>query len=146
MKNGKKVKFPSDNRAKWRKIKNCKTPIEYHGKLPLRPQICPLRTHGNSPLCPTGHWPFGAAALLSLLFFSLPLQAGHRVPLTMCDPWMNCYPHMIIIQTSSVTFSSPFNLPFKTNLMTSVVSAKASIFQKKGNDEWVWYLKSHSCK
>ena len=26
-------------------------------------QMCPLRTYGNSPLCPTGHRPFGAAAL-----------------------------------------------------------------------------------
>ena len=31
---------------------------------------------------------FRAAALLSLQFFSLSLQAGDRVPLTMCDPWM----------------------------------------------------------
>ena len=29
-----------------------------------------LRTSGNSPLCPTGHRPFGAAALLSPHFFS----------------------------------------------------------------------------
>ena len=61
--------------------------------------MCLLRTSGNSPLCPTGHRPFGAAALLSLHFFSWSLQAwlhffswslqaGHRVPLTMCDPWM----------------------------------------------------------
>ena len=28
------------------------------------------RTYGNSPLCSTGHQPFGAAALLSLHFFS----------------------------------------------------------------------------
>ena len=27
-------------------------------------------------------------ALLLLHFFSLSLPAGHRVPLTMCDPWM----------------------------------------------------------
>ena len=39
-------------------------------QLPLRPAIFPLRTSGNSPLCPTGHRPFGAAALLSLQFFS----------------------------------------------------------------------------
>ena len=39
-------------------------------QLPLRPAIFPLRTSGNSPLCPTGHRPFGAAALLSLYFFS----------------------------------------------------------------------------
>merc|ERR1711911_327086 len=54
----------------------------------LRPEICPLRTYGNSPLCSTGHRPFGAAALLSLHFFTGSLPAGHRVPLTMCDPWM----------------------------------------------------------
>ena len=49
--------------ANWQEIeKKCKIPIEYHGKLLLRPQICPLRTYGNSPLCPTGHRPFGAAA------------------------------------------------------------------------------------
>ena len=35
-----------------------------------------------------GHWPFGAAALLSLDFFSWLLQAGHRAPLTLCDPMM----------------------------------------------------------
>ena len=56
----------------------------------LRPEICPLRTYGNSPLCSTGHRPFGAAALLSLHFFTGSLPAGHRVPLTMCDPWMTC--------------------------------------------------------
>ena len=57
-------------------------------QLPLRPAIFPLRTSGNSPLCPTGHRPFGAAALLSLHDFTWSPQAGHRVPLTMCDPWM----------------------------------------------------------
>ena len=57
-------------------------------QLPLRPAIFPLRTSGNSPLCPTGHRPFGAAALLSLHCFTGSPQAGHRVPLTMCDPWM----------------------------------------------------------
>ena len=31
-----------------------------------------------------------AAALLSIHFFSWSLQAGHRVPLTMCNPWMTC--------------------------------------------------------
>ena len=31
---------------------------------------------------------FGAAALLSLHFFTGSLPAGHWVPLTMCDPWM----------------------------------------------------------
>ena len=58
--------------------------------LPSWPQICPktsfqpsrpqishqyLRTSGNSPLCPTGHRPFGAAALLSFHFFTRSLQA-----------------------------------------------------------------------
>ena len=32
----------------------------------------------------------GMRALLSLHFFSWSLWAGHRVPLTMCDPWMTC--------------------------------------------------------
>ena len=73
-------------------LRKCQTPIEYHGKLLPRPHICPLSTYGNSPLCPTGHWPFGAAALLSIHFFSWSLQAGHRVPLTMCDPWMTSSP------------------------------------------------------
>ena len=54
----------------------------------ISPSMCLLGTSGNSPLCLTGHRPFGAAALLTLHFFSLSLQAGHRVPLTMCDPWM----------------------------------------------------------
>ena len=53
--------------------------------------MCLLGTSGNSPLCPSGHWPFGAAALLSLHFCSLSLQAGHRVPLTMCNPWMTSF-------------------------------------------------------
>ena len=57
----------------------------------MSPQMSPLRTSGNSPLCPTGHRPFGAAALLSLHFFTGSLPAGHRVPLTMCDPWMTSY-------------------------------------------------------
>ena len=70
----------------------------------LRPKICPpdlisifnilpFRMSGNSPLCPTGHRPFGAAALLSLHYITLSLQAGHRVPLTMCDLWMTCLEH-----------------------------------------------------
>ena len=64
------------------KIKECKTPIEYHGKLLQRPQICPLRTYGNSPLCLTGHQPFGAGALLSLHFFSYHSKRaiGYRWP------------------------------------------------------------------
>ena len=45
----------------------------------------------NIGLCPTGHWPFWAAALLSHHFFSWSLWAGHRVPLTMCNPWMTLY-------------------------------------------------------
>ena len=57
----------------------------------VRPDILPFRTSGNSPLCPTGHRPFGAAALLSLHYFTWSLQAGQRVPLTMCDPWMTSY-------------------------------------------------------
>ena len=76
---------------KWqikKELKICKIPIKYHGKLPQRPQICLLRTYGNSPLCPTGHRPFGAAALLSLHCYTRSHQAGHRVALTMCDPWM----------------------------------------------------------
>ena len=90
------------------KWERCKTTIEYHGKLPQRPQICPLRIYKDSPLCPTGHRPFGAAALLSLHFISGSLPAGHRVPLTMCDPWM----------TSSLPFLLPssfiyLNIPKK---------------------------------
>ena len=53
--------------------KNCRkyvTPIEYHGNLPQRLKICLLRTFGNLPLYSTSHWPLGAAALLSLYFFS----------------------------------------------------------------------------
>ena len=36
-------------------LRKCKTPFESHGILRLKPQIHPLRTYGNSPLCPTGH-------------------------------------------------------------------------------------------
>ena len=53
--------------------------------------MCLLRTYGNSPLCSTGHRPFGAAALLSLHFFTGSLPAGHQVPLTMSDPWMTSF-------------------------------------------------------
>ena len=35
------------------------------------------------------HRPFGAAALLSLHIFTGSLSARHRVPLTMCDPWIH---------------------------------------------------------
>ena len=62
-------------------MNKCKIPIEYHEKMPLWPPICPLRAYRNYR---TGHRPFGAAALHSLHFFSLSLQAGHPVPLTMC--------------------------------------------------------------
>ena len=54
--------------------------------------MCLLRTFGNSPLCCTGHPPFGATALLSGHFYSWSLQAGHWVPLTMCDPWTTYCP------------------------------------------------------
>ena len=67
--------------------------------------MCPLRTYGNSPLCPTGHRPFGAAALLSLHFFSWSRQAGHRVPLTMCYPWMTHWAYCSC-PNALVTFSS----------------------------------------
>ena len=59
MKMKENIKFPLNNMANWQKIEKCKTPIEYHGQLLLRPQLCPLRTYWNSPLCPTGHRPFG---------------------------------------------------------------------------------------
>ena len=62
--------------------------ISYKPLDPSMRRFCPLRTSGNSPLYSTGHWPFNAAALLSLHFFTGSLPAGHRVPLTMCDPWM----------------------------------------------------------
>ena len=77
MKTKKNVKFPLNNMANWQEIeKKCKIPIEYHGKLLSRPQICPLRAYGNSPLCPTGHWTVGAPALLSLHFFSNHSKQG----------------------------------------------------------------------
>ena len=71
------------------KLKKCKTPTEYHGKLLQRPQICPLRRYGNSPLS------YRASALWGRCFALTPLlqpslQAGHWVPLTMCDLWMTC--------------------------------------------------------
>ena len=91
------VKFQIDNMDYWSMIENMRiewytklmrngkkyiTPNDCYGKLPQRPQIHLPRTYGNSPLCPTGHWPFGAAALLSLHILSWSLQAGHRVPLS----------------------------------------------------------------
>ena len=66
-KHGKLMKteqMQNSHRITWQideKLKKCKILIEYHGKLLLRPQICP-GTYGNSPQCPTGHRPFGAAA------------------------------------------------------------------------------------
>ena len=54
------------------------------------------RTSRNSPLCSTGHRPFGAAALLSLHLFTGSLPAGHRVPLTMCDPWMTSFDYYFL--------------------------------------------------
>ena len=57
----------------------------------ISPLMCLVRTSGNSPLCSTGHRLFGAAALLSLHFFSWSLQAVHRVPLSMCNPWMTSF-------------------------------------------------------
>ena len=47
-----------------------------------------IRTSENSPLCSTGYWPFEAAALLSLHFFTGSLPPGHWLLLTMCDPWI----------------------------------------------------------
>ena len=34
------------------------------------------RTYGNSPLCSTGHRPFGAAALLSLHYLETATEQG----------------------------------------------------------------------
>ena len=70
MKNERTMKFPLNNKANWWEIEKRKIPTEYHGKLLQRPLKCPLRTYGNSSLCPTRHRPFGAAALLSLHLFS----------------------------------------------------------------------------
>ena len=42
----------------------------FRPQLLLMPAIFPLRTSGNAPLCPTEHWPFEAAALLSLHYFT----------------------------------------------------------------------------
>ena len=97
-----------------KKLKKCKIPIEYHGKLLLRPHICPLRTYGNSPLCLTGHWSFEAAALLSLHFFTGSLPAGYRVPLTMCDPWMTSFFLFHFYSSSSffLSFSFSVSCPF----------------------------------
>ena len=36
------------------------------------------RTYGNSPLCPTGHWPFGAAAQKVERIFVWRKQWGRR--------------------------------------------------------------------
>ena len=44
---------------------------------------------GNYPLCSKGHQPLEAAALVSL-HFTGSLPAGHRIPLTMSDPWKTC--------------------------------------------------------
>ena len=56
----------------------------------LMPRICPsgqVKIHPYPPGCQ----PFGATALLSLHLLTWLLWAGHRVPLTMCDPWMTCF-------------------------------------------------------
>ena len=60
------------------------------------------------PQCPTGHRPFGAAALLSLHFFTGSLPAGHWVPLTMSDPWMTFYTFNIIGSSTFLHKSSLF--------------------------------------
>ena len=97
----KKMKFPLNNVANWWEIeKKCETPIEYHRMLLQRPQICPLRMYKHSSLCPTGHRPFGAAALLSLLFFSHHSKQGigYRWPCAILG-WLNLYllPHFFLL-------------------------------------------------
>ena len=77
----------------------------------------------DAPLCPTRYRPFGAAALLSLYFFSWSLQAWHWAPPTMHNPWMNCL---------------PLPLPTRTQLGSHVSSLVLK--QKKGpspSSSWV---------
>ena len=69
MKNSHWIRLQTDEKLK----KNAKFPSNIIEKLLLKPHICPLESSQDIwkfPLCPTGHRPFGAAALLSLNFFS----------------------------------------------------------------------------
>ena len=63
--------------------------------------------------CPTRHRPFGAAALLSLYFFSWSLQAWHQAPLTMYNPWMTCL--LLPLPTSTQLGSHVSGLVLKQN-------------------------------
>ena len=58
----------------------------------LQPYVCPLRTSRNSPCILQDIDPLG---LLPGSHFTFSLT-GHRVPLTMCDPWMTkCVCHQL---------------------------------------------------
>ena len=67
----------------------------------------------------TGHRPFGAAALLSLYIFTGSLPAGHRVPLTMCNPWMTSYYRFIV---EFLPFYYRFHLPASSSQRMSLLS------------------------
>ena len=94
----------------------------------LLPEMCLLRTYGNSPLCSTGHRPFGAAALLSLHFYSWSLLAGHRVPLTMCDPWMTSFLLSFLLSFIPSFFPNPlsFILPHASHCQSLIIIKSSS--------------------
>ena len=57
-----------------------------------RLQICPLRTSGNSPLCPTGHWIFkGHYTVLNPLLQLITLSRAKDTADHMCGPWMTSF-------------------------------------------------------
>ena len=55
-------------------------------------------------------------ALTPLL--QLSLQAGHRVLLTMCNPWMTCFPHFTFPLVFPLSYLCPFTpFPFSPSFL-----------------------------
>ena len=60
---------------------------------------------------------FGNAALLWLYFFRWSLQAGHRVLLTMCDPWMTS---LVFMSCFSIMAKAAMKIILKTQMIMTI--------------------------
>ena len=93
----------------------------------------------GSPLCPTGHRPFGAAALLSL-HFTWSLKAGHRLPLTMCDPWMSCYFFIVFERFELTAHAQIPQWPSLSLPMTITLIASPTYVKSRHCDQFLMFL------
>ena len=82
-------------------MENCPKGLKYalSGRMEIHP--CVLQDIGFLGPLPCSHSTFSA------------IQAGHRVPLTMCDPWMTCF---FYIYEPQLMGADVIKTPFKRHL------------------------------